>query len=54
MAIAGYAIGARHGYIYIRAEYPIAVERLEHAIKQVSRLRITRRAYFNLSFFIQP
>ena len=38
MAIAGYAIGARHGYIYIRAEYPIAVERLEHAIKQAQDL----------------
>ena len=34
MAIAGYAIGSNHGYIYIRAEYPIAVERLELAIKQ--------------------
>ena len=34
MAIAGYAIGANHGYIYIRAEYPIAVDRLKIAIKQ--------------------
>ena len=34
MAIAGYAIGADQGYIYIRAEYPIAVRRLEIAIKQ--------------------
>ncbi|MFI3283469.1 MAG: NADH-quinone oxidoreductase subunit NuoF [Erysipelotrichaceae bacterium] len=34
MAIAAYAIGANHGYIYIRAEYPIAVERLEIAMKQ--------------------
>ena len=34
MAIAGYAIGAEHGYIYIRAEYPIAVQRLKIAIKQ--------------------
>ncbi len=34
MAIAGYAIGANQGYFYVRAEYPIAVERLEHAIKQ--------------------
>lgn len=34
MAIAGYAIGADHGYIYIRAEYPIAVQRLKIAIKQ--------------------
>ena len=34
MAIAGYAIGARQGYIYIRAEYPIAVKRLRIAIDQ--------------------
>lgn len=34
MAIAGYAIGADQGYIYIRAEYPIAVKRLEIAIAQ--------------------
>ncbi len=34
MAIAGYAIGASRGYIYVRAEYPIAVETLEHAIRQ--------------------
>lgn len=36
LAIAGYAIGANHGYIYIRAEYPIAVERLNIAIKQAT------------------
>jgi NADP-reducing hydrogenase subunit HndC len=34
MAIAGYAIGSNHGYIYIRAEYPIAVDRLKIAIQQ--------------------
>ncbi|MEI3037339.1 MAG: NADH-quinone oxidoreductase subunit NuoF [Oscillospiraceae bacterium] len=34
MAIAGYAIGASQGYIYVRAEYPIAVKRLEIAINQ--------------------
>ena len=34
MAIAGYAIGANQGYIYIRAEYPIAVKRLQIAIEQ--------------------
>ena len=34
MAIAGYAIGASQGYIYVRAEYPIAVHRLEVAIQQ--------------------
>ncbi len=34
IAIAGYAIGADHGYIYVRAEYPHAVRRLRHAIAQ--------------------
>ncbi len=34
MAIAGYAIGADQGYVYVRAEYPIAVKRLEIAINQ--------------------
>lgn len=34
MAIAGYAIGGHQGYIYVRAEYPIAVQRLKIAIKQ--------------------
>ena len=34
MTIGGYAIGASEGYIYVRAEYPIAVTRLEIAIKQ--------------------
>ncbi|MDN5331833.1 MAG: NADP-reducing hydrogenase subunit HndC [Tepidanaerobacteraceae bacterium] len=34
MAIAGYAIGAKEGYIYVRAEYPLAVKRLEIAIEQ--------------------
>lgn len=34
MTIAGYAVGASEGFIYVRAEYPIAVERLDIAIKQ--------------------
>jgi len=38
MAIAGYAIGANHGYIYIRAEYPLAIHRLEIAIGQAREL----------------
>lgn len=36
MAIAGYAIGAHTGYVYIRAEYPIAVDRLKIAIREAS------------------
>jgi bidirectional [NiFe] hydrogenase diaphorase subunit len=38
MAIAGYAVGANQGFIYIRAEYPLAIERLRLAIKQAERL----------------
>ncbi|MFO7173459.1 MAG: NADH-quinone oxidoreductase subunit NuoF [Bacillota bacterium] len=38
MAIAGYAVGAEHGYIYVRAEYPLAVERLTIAIRQAREL----------------
>jgi NADH:ubiquinone oxidoreductase subunit F (NADH-binding) len=37
MIIGGYAIGAREGYIYIRAEYPLAIQRLEIAIKQAKK-----------------
>lgn len=38
MMIAGYAIGAKNGYFYIRAEYPVAVERLKIAIRQCEEL----------------
>ena len=38
MAIAGYTIGSDHGFIYIRAEYPLAIGRLETAIKQAKEL----------------
>ena len=38
MIIAGYAIGAREGYIYVRAEYPLAVERTEVALRQAEEL----------------
>jgi NADH-quinone oxidoreductase subunit F len=41
MIIAGYAVGARHGYIYVRAEYPLAVERLEIALNQAKKLKLT-------------
>jgi len=38
MAIAGYAVGAQRGFIYVRAEYPLAVKHLKTAIKQAERL----------------
>ena len=40
MAIAAYAVGANKGYIYCRAEYPLAVKRLKDAIKQAERLGV--------------
>ncbi len=45
MIIAGYAIGADHGYIYVRAEYPKAIERLNIAIAQAQRARLPRRRH---------
>jgi NADH-quinone oxidoreductase subunit F len=40
MVIAGYAIGARYGYIYVRAEYPLAVQRIQIAIRQAEELKL--------------
>ncbi|MHB1155315.1 MAG: NADH-quinone oxidoreductase subunit NuoF [Phycisphaerales bacterium] len=37
MAIAGFAVGAERGYIYVRAEYPLAIKRLRQAIRQATR-----------------
>lgn len=50
MAIAGYAIGASKGYIYIRAEYPIAIERLEMAIQQARDQGLLGSRLFNTNF----
>ena len=50
MAIAGYAIGASQGYIYVRAEYPIAIERLEIAIKQAREYGLLGKNIFNTGF----
>lgn len=40
MAIAGYAVGAEQGYIYVRGEYPLAIARLKTAIRQAERLQV--------------
>ena len=50
MAIAGYAIGADEGYIYVRAEYPIAVRRLEIAIKQAREYGLLGKDIFSTGF----
>ncbi len=50
MAIAGYAIGASQGYIYVRAEYPIAVERLKIALAQAREYGLLGKDIFGSGF----
>ena len=50
MAIAGYAIGSNQGYIYVRAEYPIAIHRLEIAINQAREYGFLGKNIFNSNF----
>ena len=50
MAIAGYAIGSDQGYIYVRAEYPIAVERLQIAIDQAKEYGLLGKNIFGTDF----
>ncbi len=50
MAIAGYAIGASKGYIYIRAEYPLAVKRLQIAIGQAHEYGLLGKDIFESGF----
>ena len=50
MAIAGYAIGANQGYIYVRAEYPIAVDRLKIALSQARDYGVLGKNIFGSGF----
>ena len=50
MAIAGFAVGANQGYIYVRAEYPIAVKRLEIAIEQARSYGLLGKNIFGTNF----
>jgi NADP-reducing hydrogenase subunit HndC len=50
MAIAGYAIGSQQGYIYVRAEYPIAVKRLRIAIDQAREMGLLGKDIFGTGF----
>lgn len=50
MAIAGFAVGAEKGYIYVRAEYPIAVHRLQIAIDQARKYGILGEKIFGTNF----
>lgn len=53
MAICGYAIGSNQGYIYVRAEYPVAVERLNHAIKEANAYGLLGKNIFDSNFSFQ-
>jgi bidirectional [NiFe] hydrogenase diaphorase subunit len=50
MAIAAYAVGADHGYIYVRAEYPLAIQRLRKAIQQAERMGLLGNRIFGTTF----
>lgn len=50
MLIAGYATGANHGYIYVRAEYPMAVHRLQVAIEQATKFGLLGENILNSGF----
>ncbi len=50
MAIAAYAVGAAAGYVYVRAEYPLTVRRLNSAIRQAERAGLLGRAIADTSF----
>ncbi len=50
MSIAGYAIGASMGYVYVRAEYPIAVKRLQIAIDQAKEYGLLGKGIFGTDF----
>jgi NADH-quinone oxidoreductase subunit F len=50
MLIGGYAIGANKGYVYVRAEYPLAVERLEHAIMRARETGLLGENIFGSNF----
>jgi len=50
MAIAGYAVGADQGFLYVRAEYPLAISRLQIAIKQAKALNILGGGIFETPF----
>jgi bidirectional [NiFe] hydrogenase diaphorase subunit len=50
MIVAGYAVGANQGYIYVRAEYPLAIKRLQIAIRDVRRLGFLGSQICNAKF----
>jgi bidirectional [NiFe] hydrogenase diaphorase subunit len=50
MAISAYAVGASKGYIYVRAEYPVAIDRLNRALRAARRMKLLGNAIFDTTF----
>ncbi len=50
MITAAYAVGANHGFIYVRAEYPLAVKRVRTALGQAERMGLLGNNIFNTPF----
>lgn len=50
MAIAGYAVGANQGYVYVRAEYPLAIEVLDQAIQDARKMNLLGKNIFGSGF----
>ncbi len=50
MIIAGYAVGAQKGYLYVRAEYPLAIQRFDNAIKEARKHQLLGNSIFDTAF----
>ncbi len=50
MALAGYAVGAEKGFVYVRAEYPLAIKRLEVALAQARKVGVLGKNIFDTTF----
>lgn len=51
MTIGGYAIGANQGFIYVRAEYPVAVKRLRQALQEAHKYELLGTEILGADFF---
>jgi NADH-quinone oxidoreductase subunit F len=54
MTIAAYATGCEHGFVYVRAEYPLAHERMQHAIDAARAGRVARREHPRARLLVRP
>ncbi|MFN8610640.1 MAG: NADH-quinone oxidoreductase subunit NuoF [Vulcanimicrobiota bacterium] len=53
MALAAYAVGANHGYLYVRGEYPLAIRRLQLALKQAKKIGVLGSRILDTSFNLE-